>query len=94
MRMARPSTSARAKSNLVGNPTDPNLQPLPRGLMPPPSGSTKQVDKETPNERFEDLAETMFSTRAEDLEQAREREEDAEEVMEGGVPPSEGEADE
>ncbi len=47
------------------------------------------MDKETPNERFEDLAEKMFSTRTQDLEQAREREEDAEEVMEGGVPPSE-----
>lgn len=57
--------------------------------MHPPLWELKQVDKETPNERFEDLAEKMFSTRTQDLEQAREREEDAEEVMEGGVPPSE-----
>ncbi len=80
-------------TNLVRHPAI-KLQGLPRGSIPPPLGSTRQLDKETPNERFEDLARKMFSTRKEDLEQAREREEDAEEVMEGGIPPTEGEADE
>ena len=51
-------------------------------------------NNKSPTERFEDLARKLFSTRKEGLEQAREREEDAEEVMEGGIPPNEAEPDE
>ena len=41
-------------------------------------------------ERFEDLGRKLFSKRKEDLKRVPEPEEDAEEVMEGGVPPDWG----
>jgi hypothetical protein len=51
-------------------------------------------DDKTPMERFEDLARKVFSVRKEDLKRPKEAEADAEEVMEGGIPPTDGEGDE
>jgi hypothetical protein len=45
----------------------------------------------TPMERFEDLARKMFRKSKDDPRRAHESEEDAEEIMEGGIPPNEGE---
>jgi hypothetical protein len=52
-------------------------------------------DSNAPMERFEELAQKVFSKRKDDLKRGPAPEEDAEEVMEGGVRPTEeGEADE
>jgi hypothetical protein len=48
-------------------------------------------DDKTPMERFEDLARKMFRTKKEDLEKPKAHEADAEEILEGGIPPNEGE---
>lgn len=49
-------------------------------------------DDKSPMERFDDLLSRIF--RAGKPKRPKAAEEDAEEVMEGGFPPSEGEADE
>ena len=51
-------------------------------------------DGKTPMERFEDLGRKLFSKRKEDLKRVPEPEEDAEEIIEGGVRPTESEDDE
>jgi len=51
-------------------------------------------DNRSPMERFEDLARNVFSKRKEDLKRPKEAEADTEEIMEGGIAPTDGEGDE
>ena len=52
------------------------------------------MDDKDPTERFEDFARKVFSVRKEDLKKPKAAEADAEEILEGGIPPTDGEGDE
>ena len=54
----------------------------------------KDDNDKSPMERFEDLARKVFSKNKEDLRRPIAAEEDAEEVTEGGIPPTGEAADE
>lgn len=53
-----------------------------------------ESNDKTPMERFDDLLSRIFRAGKQPPKRVPEPEEDAEEILEGGVPPTEGEADE